>query len=82
MPQPYKGRRVKMTIRLPAGVHAEAAARAAARRWDMSTYIGYCVERTINPAGVRAAERRDPTHETRSPEGLKSAAARAAVGAD
>ncbi|HET6896882.1 MAG TPA: hypothetical protein VFK70_00975 [Vicinamibacteria bacterium] len=60
MPQPYKGRRVKMTIRLPYDVHEEAASRAAARRWNLSQYVGWCVERQINPIGVAAGERRDP----------------------
>lgn len=63
MPQPYRGRRVKMTIRLPADVYDEAAARAAARRWNMSTYVGWCVEKAHNPIGVAHQERRDPALE-------------------
>lgn len=45
MPQPYKGRRVRATVRLPYNV-AETAARHAARNgWSMSQYIAWCVER-------------------------------------
>lgn len=60
MPQPYRGRRVKLTVRLPYDVFEEAALRADARRWDMSAYIAWCVEREQNPIGVAAKARRDP----------------------
>jgi len=63
MPQPHKGRRVKLTVRLPYDLAAECAVRAKARRWNMSEYIGWCVENTLNPIGVRADERRDPTQQ-------------------
>jgi len=79
MPQPYKGRRIKMTIRLPYDVHAEASARATARRWSLGEYIAWCVENTINPARVRAAERPDPTIDHRSAEGRRTAAKREAI---
>ena len=82
MPQVYKGRRVKLTIRLPHDVHQEAALRAAARRWDMSTYIGWCVENQQNPARVRAAERRDPTNDHVSEAGLRSRRRRAVFSPD
>lgn len=58
MPQPYKGRRVKMTIRLPADVYHDAAKAAAARRWNMTTFVGWCVENQLKPITMRAAERR------------------------
>jgi hypothetical protein len=61
VPQPYKGRRIKLTVRLPYDVHAEAAVRAKARRWNMSEYVGWCVEQAVNPSRVRAQERIDPT---------------------
>jgi len=78
MPQPYKGRRVKLTVRLPVDVHAEAARRAAARRWNLSTYIGYCVENQQNPQRARATERGlDPEAVELTAAGLRSRRRRA-----
>jgi len=54
MPQPYKGRRVRATVRLPIDLYAEAADRARARRWNMSDYIAWCVEQTVRPTVRRA----------------------------
>jgi hypothetical protein len=79
MPQPYKGRRVKMTIRLPLDVHAEAAARAHARRWPLGEYVAWCVEKTVNPGAARSREKLDPDLDSRTPEGLRSARMRAEV---
>jgi hypothetical protein len=66
MPQPHKGRRVRMTVRLPYDLHAEASQRAAARKWNMSDYVAWCVENAVHPGrlaaqrGVeRAKERQD-----------------------
>jgi len=53
MPQPYKGRRVRATVRLPIDLHAAAAERARARRWNMSDYIAWCVEQTVRPEARR-----------------------------
>lgn len=49
-----------MTVRLPYDLHAEASARAQARRWNMSDYVAWCVEQAIHPtrlAAQRAVER-------------------------
>lgn len=79
MPQPYKGRRIKLTIRLPYDVHAEAAARAHARRWPLGEYIGWCVENQVSPGAARARERLDPTIDNRTPEGKRSERNRSAI---
>jgi len=43
-----------MTVRLPYDLHAEAAQRAKARRWNMSDYVAWCVENTVHPARLAA----------------------------
>lgn len=48
MPQNYKGRRIKCTTRLPYDVAMSAAKNAASRRWSMSEYIAWCVERMLS----------------------------------
>jgi len=47
MPMPSKGRRTRATVRLPYDVAAAAAIKAKARRWSMSEYIAFCVERAL-----------------------------------
>ena len=45
MPQPYKGRRVRATVRLPYATAQIAARHAARNGWSMSQYIAWCVDR-------------------------------------
>jgi predicted HicB family RNase H-like nuclease len=59
MPQPHKGLRTKITVRMPVDVHAAAAKKAAAKRWNMSEFVNWCVEQTVNPNRVAAEEGRD-----------------------
>lgn len=47
MPTPYRGQRVPITVRLPVDEYREVCIRAKKRRWSLSDYIGYCVEREI-----------------------------------
>lgn len=51
MPQPYKGRRVRATVRLPYDVASIAARHAARNGWSMSQYIAWCVERMNDKRG-------------------------------
>lgn len=43
MPQPYKGRRMALTVRLPMDLYVEATRQAKHRQWSISHYVAYCV---------------------------------------
>lgn len=45
MPQPYKGRRIALTVRLPVDLYTEASRMAARRQWSLSHFVAYCVAR-------------------------------------
>lgn len=65
MPQPSKGRRVRITVRVPYDLHAEAAKRAKGRRWNMSDYVGWCIEQQIRPGRVDVGAVRQQTEAAR-----------------
>jgi hypothetical protein len=43
MPQPYKGRRIALTVRLPFDIYTEAAREAKHRQWSISHFVAYAV---------------------------------------
>lgn len=53
MPQPYKGRRIALTVRLPLDLYTEAARRATLRQWSISHYVAYCVKREFEKGEKR-----------------------------
>jgi len=74
MTQSYLGRRVVLTSRVPFDVGRRAAVAATAKRWSMSEYVCWCVERalaqesrrtrkaatTLSEVGVPAGNPEDP----------------------
>ena len=62
MPMPYKGRRVTLTSRVPVDVGRRAAAAAEAKRWTMSAYVGWAVERALDHEVRARAQRNHPLH--------------------
>jgi len=52
-----------MTVRLPYDLHAEASARAHARRWNMSDYVAWCVENAVHPTRLVAQRAADKAKE-------------------
>jgi hypothetical protein len=47
MPMPARGKRIRVTARLPPDDFREAATRAKNRGWSMSDFIGFCVAREV-----------------------------------
>lgn len=62
MPSAHRGKRIACTVRLPFDEYREVVLRAQKRRWSISDYIGYCVEREIigRPVEARTPTGADP----------------------
>lgn len=60
VPMPKKGVRARVTVRVPIDDFREAATRARSRRWSMSEYVAYCIEREIRPTPNRGTNNRSP----------------------
>lgn len=58
MPQLHKGRRVALTTRLPYDLAGQVAIRAQQKRWSVSQYLVYCVERALAADRNREGQQR------------------------
>jgi hypothetical protein len=67
MPMPARGKRIRVTARLPPDDFREAATRARNRGWSMSDYVAYCVAREV---GSRRAKQHVSKTPLRYPTGV------------